>query len=369
MIKPTLESKKRYIWLGPYMSMMNDTLRNQFYDQVLKEVTGKRCLEIGFGAGLLSLIALKYQPKHIVAVEEDRHSYELGKYLIKKLGIEDQITLLNEKIDSSYIDPAKFDIVYHEVVGDGLWDEDIFSHLNTSVPIIPSTFVCDFYACEISTDDFPDVCNYDYLTTVPDDEQFKNYYDNIRDSSWPDVDALDDFDLLPDNVKIECIKKFNFIKKDFISKHTHQKFIPGIDFDVDYISEINNILTLEHSRDYSDIINKSFVDEEKYLSSSKKILSMKINQHSKQCVLIDHNGITTTTNIDFTENFIDLPIDRSALNNTSLIIPIFSMEHKESKLVLSQGHWGHCGNNAIVKQGTKNITVRQHFNAHGIEYF
>jgi SAM-dependent methyltransferase len=367
MLKPTLESKKRYIWLEPYMILMNDTRRNQFYDQVLKGVTGKRCLEIGLGAGLLSFIALKYQPKHIVAVELQPHTYELGKYLIKKLGVEDKITLLHEKVDSSFIKTAEFDVVYHEVVGAGLWNEDIFLHLNTSVSFIPSTYVCDFYACEISLDDFPDIEN--ARVTVPDDGKFKNYYNNIRDPSWPDVNELDDFDLLPDRIKTECTEQFGFMKKDFISKHTQEKFTPGVDFDIDYVSEIQNILTLENSRGHAEIINKSFVGEEKYLSCSKKVLSMEINQNSKKILLTDHNGITTITNIDFTKNFIDLTIDRAALPGTSLIIPVFSMKHGESELLLSQGHWGHCGNNAIVKSGTNNITVRQHFNAHGIEYF
>jgi hypothetical protein len=275
--------------------------------------------------------------------------------------------LLHEKIDSSFIDPTEFDIVYHEVVGDGLWDEDIFLHLNTDVPFIPSTYVCDFFACEISSQDFPDIDH--HRATVPNDSNFKTWYNNIRDPSWPDVNELDDFDLLPDNIKIECVDQFNFIKKDFISKYTHDRFIPGVDFDIDYVSQIQNILTLENSRGQANIVNKSFVDEEKYLSRSKKVLSVEINQHSKKVSMIDHNGTTTTTNIDFTKNFIDLTIDRTALPGTSLIIPVFSMKHREHALLLSQGHWGHCGNNAIVKQGTNDITVRQHFNAHGIEYF
>jgi len=369
MLKPTFESKKRYIWLGPYMNIMNDARRNQFYDQVLRGVTGKRCLEIGLGAGLLSFIALKYQPKHIVAVEQQPHIYELGKYLIKKLGVEDQITLLHEQVDHSFIDPAKFDVVYHEVVDHGLWGEGegLFSHLNTSVPFIPSTYACDFYSCEISSDDFPDIKN--ARVPVPDDGLFKNYYNNIRDPSWPDVNELDDFDLLPDRIKTECIEQFGFMKKNFISKHTQERFIPGVDFNIDYVSEIQNILTLENSRSHAEIINKSFVGEERYLSRGKKVLSMEINQPSKKILLTDHNGITTTTNIDFTKNFIDLTIDRAALPGTSLIIPVFSMRHGESELLLSQCHWGHCGNNAIIKQGTKNITVRQHFNANGIEFF
>ena len=349
------------------MMMMNDTSRNQFYDQILREVTGKRCLEIGFGPGLLSFIALKYQPKHIVAVEQQRQVYELGKYLIKKLGVEDRITLLNEQIDSSFIDPAEFDVVYHEVVGLGIWDEDVFLHLNTSVPIIPSTYVCDFYACEISLDEFTNL--YSYWEPTDNNDKFKNWYCDIKDPSWPDVFKLDDFDSLPDHIKIECIEQFGFAKENFRFKNTEVKFIPGVDVDINYVNEIQNLLTLENSRSDAAIINKGLIDEEKYLNRGKKVLSMEINQQSKKILITDHNNITTTSTA-FTKNFIDLTIARSALTGTSLIIPIYSLKHNEYNLILSQSsQWGHCGNNAIVKQGIGDITVRQHFNANGIEYF
>jgi hypothetical protein len=116
-------------------------------------------------------------------------------------------------------------------------------------------------------------------------------------------------------------------------------------------------------------LSRSKKDENKFLSRSKKVLSVELNQLSKKIFTTDHNDITTTTSIDFTKNFIDLTISRLALNGTVLIIPVYSLKHKESKLILSQGHWKHCGDNAIVKPGPNDITVRQHFNANGIEYF
>lgn len=355
--------------LMPYMGLMNDAARNQFYDQSLTEVTGKRCLEIGFGPGLLSFIALRHQPKHIVAFEQHREVYELGRHLIKKSGVENQITLLNEHVDLADINPADFDMVYHEVVGDGLWDEGIgvFSYLNTSVPFIPSSYICDFYACQVSQDEVPNL--YKRQRSRPDNAKFQNWYNNIRDPSWPDVYELDDFNLLPDRIRDECINQFCFVKENFEFDREVLEFIPGVDVNLDYISEIQSILAPEHSESDAPIINKIYVNEEKYLHRSKKVLSVEVNQHSKKVLTTNHHGTTTATDIDFTKNFIDLTIDRSALPGTSLIIPIFSMKHREHKLVLSEGHWGQCGDNAIVKPGLNNITVRQHFNANGIEYF
>ena len=366
MFTPTHQSKKWFMG-KPYMTMMNDTLRNQFYDQILKEVTGKKCLEIGFGAGLLSVAALKYQPKHIVAVEQQLQVYELGKYLIKKLGLTNQITLLNERIDSSFIDPANFDIVYHEVLGNGLWNENLFLHLDTDVPFIPSTYTCDFYACEVSLDQVEDA--YNYHLPISDNKQFRSWYQNIKDPSWPAVQCLRDFDLLPDYIKSECINNFGFLKEKFQIARIQQKFTPGVDISIDYINEIQNLLTLENSTSYTEIIPEKSLNEDDYLSRGTRILSMEINQHSRNIKVTDHNGTTTSTGIDFTRKFFDLTIDRSVLNGTTIIIPVYSMKHNDSTLILSQGHWKHCGNYAIVTPGTSDISVRQHFNSNGIEYF
>jgi hypothetical protein len=355
--------------LTPYMGLMNDTLRNQFYHQSLTEITGKRCLEIGFGPGLLSFIALRHHPKHIVAFEQNLQVYELGKYLIKKSGVEDRITLLNDRVDLSFINPADFDVVYHEVVSNGLWDEGpgVFSYLNTSVPFIPSSYVCDFYACEISHDEFTNLQK--RRTIQPNNGQFQNWYNSIKDPSWPDVFELDDFDLLSDNIRAECIKKFYFVKENFEFNLEIPTFVPGVDVNTDYINAIQDILAVENLKSDATIINKIPIDEKKYLGRSKKVLSVEVNQHSKKVSVTDHNNKTTTTSIDFTKNFIDMTIDRAALPETSLIIPIFSMKHRDHKLILSEGHWNQCGDNAIVKPSTNNVTVRQHLNANGIEYF
>jgi hypothetical protein len=351
------------------MDLMNDAIRNQFYDRSLTEITGKRCLEIGFGPGLLSFIALRHQPKHIIAFEQNLQVYELGKYLIKKSGVGNRITLLNDRVELSDINPSKFDVVYHEVVSNGLWDEGpgVFSYLDTTVPFIPSSYVCDFYACKVSQDEFSNL--YKRRTTQPNNVQFQNWYDNVKDPSWPDVIELDDFDLLPDNVRTECIEKFYFVKENFEFNLEIPTFVPGVDVNTDYINEIRNILAVENLKSDATIINKIPIDEKKYLHRSKKVLSVEVNQHSKKVSLTDHNNTTTTTSIDFTKNFIDMTIDRSALPGTFLIIPIFSMKHREHKLILSEGHWSQCGDNVIVKPGINNITVRQHFNANGIEYF
>ena len=351
--------------------MMNDVKRNQFYDNILSKVTGKRCLEIGFGPGLLSFIALKHQPKHIVAVERELSSFELGKYLIKKLGLEHKITLIHDQIDASFINPSEFDLVYHEILGSDLWDEDVFFQLDTPVPMIPSEYTCEFYACEISSDEFLQLVQAPRPHTA--DARFVSWYNNIRDPNWPDVAQLDDFDLLPDLIKIECSAHFGFDKNLFTEKklQAFQKFEPGVNINSDYINEIQQLVELHHTRNNT-IINIDLPQYRypEFLNRSKKVLSMTVNQHSKTIAITDHNNVTTVTEIDFTKPYMDLVINRAALTGISFIQPIFSVKHHQSTLVFSEclNCWEHSSNSVIVKQNINDVMIRQHFNTNGIEY-
>ena len=361
-----------------YLRMMNDVKRNQFYNNILSEITDKTCLEIGFGAGLLSLIALKHQPKHIVAVERNLTSFELGKYLIKKSGLENKITLIHEQIDASFINPSEFDLVYHEILGNNLWDENVFFQLDTAVPMIPSEYTCELYACEISADEFLklDKDPRSHTAAAKTDSKFVSWYTNIKDSTWPDVEQLSDFDLLPEIIKIECVEYFGFDRENFIENavpitrfEPGSRFEPGVDVDVDYVNEIQQLVDAYHSR--SNAILNIDLPQHRYpplLNRSKKVSSMTVNQHSKTIAITDHNNVTTVTEIDFAKPYIDLVVDRNALPEMSFIQPIFSLKHHQSTLILSDGHWGYPPNSVIVKQNANNIMVRQHFNTNGIEY-
>ena len=53
---------------GVFLPMLNDFRRNWFYERTLStSVRDQECVDIGFGTGLLSLIALKHGAKHITA--------------------------------------------------------------------------------------------------------------------------------------------------------------------------------------------------------------------------------------------------------------------------------------------------------------
>ena len=137
---------------GVYLSMLNDVSRNQFYDQMLTEVRDHDCVEIGFGTGLLSMLALKHGARSIVAYESDPDRYRLGCEIIKILKLQDRITLINQRYDHT----CKHDqtVVFTETVDDNIWGEGLYNSLprQPGQQFLPGQYFLEIYAVPISTD-------------------------------------------------------------------------------------------------------------------------------------------------------------------------------------------------------------------------
>jgi len=128
---------------GLVLDMINDHLpayRSKFYDDVFKEsVRHKDCVEIGFGAGLLSMLALKHGANHIDAWERDPCNYQIGQYIINQLGLQDRIALHQGSFSADHIVPDNT-IIFHEIIGSNIWDENMRACLNhRSNTIIPES--------------------------------------------------------------------------------------------------------------------------------------------------------------------------------------------------------------------------------------
>ena len=108
---------------GVYLPMINDVARNQFYDSILHEVQDQDCIEIGFGTGFLSMLALKHGARSIVAYESDPERYQLGCEVIKILKLQDRITLLNQRYTHDCNHNAT--VIFTETVDDNIWGEGI----------------------------------------------------------------------------------------------------------------------------------------------------------------------------------------------------------------------------------------------------
>jgi hypothetical protein len=135
---------------GVYLSMLNDVARNQFYDHVLTDVRDQHCVEIGFGTGLLSMLALKHGARSIVAYESDPDRYRLGCEVIKVLKLQDRITLINQRYD--YTCEHEQEVVFTETVDDNIWGEGLYNSLprQSGRRFLPGQYFLEIYAIPIS---------------------------------------------------------------------------------------------------------------------------------------------------------------------------------------------------------------------------
>lgn len=135
---------------GVNLAMLNDFIRNQFYDKILAPyVQDQDCTDIGFGTGLLSMLALKHGARHIRAFESNPYRYQLGCEIIKRLKLEDRIELINERYNNSY---PTTPITFTETVDGGLWGEGIWDSLpcDEKSIFLPGEYFLEIWAAEVS---------------------------------------------------------------------------------------------------------------------------------------------------------------------------------------------------------------------------
>lgn len=143
---------QRIDWMnhnGVNLPMINDFVRNQFYDRVLSRyVRDQDCIDIGFGTGLLSIIALKHGARHIQAFESDSDRYLLGKSIIDELKLNDRIELINEYFDHNYPQRA---VTFSEIVDGNLWWEGLWNTLpfDDNQIFLPGTYFLEIWAVAV----------------------------------------------------------------------------------------------------------------------------------------------------------------------------------------------------------------------------
>ena len=134
---------------GVNLGMINDFMRNQFYDRILSRyVANQRCTDIGFGTGLLSMLALKHGAGHVQAFESDLDRYQLGCEIIEQLKLQDRIELINERYDHNY-NPRS--VTFTETVNGNLWWEGLWNSLprGHETVFLPGTYFLEIWAVEI----------------------------------------------------------------------------------------------------------------------------------------------------------------------------------------------------------------------------
>ena len=134
------------------MPMINDVVRNRFYKKILKDTKNKNCLEIGFGSGILSILALEAGANHIVAYEEDLETYQLGLEIIQSLNLENKIELIGQQFRPDNIHRHKnIDYIFTETINHTLFGESMLKAVSGPLPeILPNIYFLEVYAVPVS---------------------------------------------------------------------------------------------------------------------------------------------------------------------------------------------------------------------------
>ena len=135
---------------GVNLPMINDFMRNQFYDRILSRyVANQRCTDIGFGTGLLSVLALKHGAEHVQAFESDQNRYLLGCEIISRLKLQDRIELIHDRYSVTTHTPTA--ITFTETVNGNLWWEGLWNSLphNNETVFLPGSYFLELWAIEV----------------------------------------------------------------------------------------------------------------------------------------------------------------------------------------------------------------------------
>ncbi|MGB1548324.1 MAG: tetratricopeptide repeat protein, partial [Alphaproteobacteria bacterium] len=112
-----------------HFAMMNDEIRNDAYDRAIREaVKGKTVLDIGAGAGLLSMMAARADARHVYACETVAPIAEMAGRIVERNNLADRITILPKhsyglKIGEDL--PEAADVMVTELLNAGFLGEGI----------------------------------------------------------------------------------------------------------------------------------------------------------------------------------------------------------------------------------------------------
>lgn len=290
---------------GVNRGMINDFVRNQFYDRIISRyVAGQDCVDIGFGTGLLSMLALKHGARHIRAYESDYTRYQLGQSIINDLKLNDRIELINERFSRGHNQRA---VTFTETVSGDIWGEGLWETLpdDPEQRFLPGTYFVEMWAI-----------------AVP--ERFA-------------------YGLYQTNQQVEC-------------------FNPGVDISQDFVNLINqyqNIDVLEPGAIPHGIVYFSRQQETVWgwIPYMRAILAGKIVAQYQTA-----NHIPDTTHFEMEIDTSEWK------NQHVLIVPRAGMKQDQDKLYLDTGCWGPTENPVLLVRPTQNIIVKHNVKSGRITY-
>jgi Ribosomal protein L11 methyltransferase (PrmA) len=301
---------------GVNLQMINDYARNRFYENILSRyVRNQKCTDVGFGTGLLSIIALKHGAEHIRAFESDPNRYLLACEIVERLGLKNKIEVINERFQNNI---KQTPITFSETVSSNMWGEGLYKNLPSlnSLPENRTLFLPSEYITEIHTLVISKNYTHGLINT------FDNWYNYENDFFAPGIDIDDDF--------INLIAKFSNTKvlptntwpNDTIIKFPHQKN------------------TIWGEKSYLNAIEYGVVSA----------------------------SFTVTNYIDDLKEIVFNIDTKQWQNSNVLIVPRYCLKHESDKLYIDKHSWGEAEYPIILVNPTKNLRITQSLNNNDVIY-
>lgn len=176
--------------------LFHDSLRNQFYDHILQECKGKRCIDVGSGSGMLAFIALKHGAEHVTCFEQNPKSAAHIQEVAKRMKLSKKITVINDEFKASKYHTYNLkdiDIIFHEVIGSYIWNETMPIAFDVPLPIriLPCYYDIQFSIVNLSVEQYNHLINLEVSPSILKPfnlgidlpSEFVDYYQDVVQST------------------------------------------------------------------------------------------------------------------------------------------------------------------------------------------
>lgn len=331
-------------WLlddGINFPMILDANRNKFYDKMLREnVKDQKCVDIGFGTGILSMIALKHGAKHILAFEADLARFLLGEEIISRLGLQDKIQLIHGKFHKGMAHLVEGRKIFHELVNPCIWGEGLYYCMDERFDMMPNEYHFSIQAYSDS-----DICQTRNDQSL---ERLLSNYNAVRDSSWPTVESISDYENLPQAILDEITHDHKL--------YYHLPYTDLNNFIADFGVEIDQSWQDLLMRIALDGIKKTKVFGRAHLDRSQTLRLINESENIGN-IVVQANTMQTKVIIDQTEQLIDIAnrtdlriiLPKTKLPKSNCVISLIpKVVHDDHQLTLLTLESGDCWGNPMT---------------------
>lgn len=178
------------------IALINESMRLGYYDQILKECKGKRCIDVGSGSGVLAFLALKHGAKHVTCFEQNPKSAAHIQNVAKRMGLSKKIEVINTEFIASKFNSYNvkdIDILFHELVGSYIWNDMMGTAFDVPLPfkMLPSEYIIQFSIVRLTPKEYSHLVNVEHNPGISEgvtldlglSPKFAEYYNEVIQSS------------------------------------------------------------------------------------------------------------------------------------------------------------------------------------------